>query len=90
MPIILKSEVVDQVQSRRDIKILIAEEYGLSPTMGVRTVNRWLRQNRGNSPLTTKAALRIIAKHLFISEKNLTDETIDPKRNGSPVTLDAG
>ena len=97
MPIFLTSETISKLRERTDIKRKIVEEFGLEPEHGLRTVNRWLKQNKPNNPLTCKAALLIISKWLCMSEKSLINEkesnqkgSDDPQSHERGSTCKAG
>lgn len=64
----LSTEALVKLKLRKDIKLILVNEFGLDPVWGIESVRRWMRQNKPNSPLTTKASLRILTKELNMPE----------------------
>lgn len=75
MSIILATEAIQKLKTRTDVKKILVEEFGLEPVSGLRTVNRWIKQNKPNNPLTCKASLLILSRWLLMSEKTLINES---------------
>ena len=51
------------------------------------TVRRWMRQNKGNGPLTSISSLRLISEAINVPESKLMEESkneTDCKRMSSP------
>jgi len=78
MAIRLNQKAVMNVKGNTKVLVNIAEEFGLN---NISTVRRWLRDNKVNGPLTTKAALKIISLSTGVPEGLLTE---DPKNETNP------
>lgn len=72
MAIQLKETTLKNLKGQTDIYVSLAEEFGLNDIASIR---RWLRLNKPNGPLTTKAALTIIAEGTGIPADLLTEES---------------
>lgn len=72
MAIRLKPAVILSLKGQTAVLVELAEEYGLN---NIESIRRWMRKNKSNGPLTTKAALKIISRRLMIPEADLTEET---------------
>ena len=73
MPQKLTTETVELVQSRVDIKRMLCDEFNLDEEWGIRTINRYLKDNTPNGRLTSKAALDIMKKWLNKPIKDLVE-----------------
>lgn len=68
----ITEDVIKKLQSRIDVRDLLADEFGFEKKFGRRTINRWISENKPNGKLTCEAALEIISKHLLVPEKKIT------------------
>lgn len=97
MPKVLKPTIQQQLLKRLDIKILLRDEFGLDQEWGIRCVNRWIKRNRPNGQLTSKASLEILKKWLNVPERDLLQEANDDptfekggRGNTAPVSRQIG
>jgi len=68
----------------------LANEFQLS---NIPTVRRWIRENKINGPLTSKASLSLISKALNVPELNLLEEVkneTNSKRRTDPYPAISG
>jgi len=80
MAIKLKRETILGMRGQTHLLLNITKEFKLQ---NIETIRRWLRANKPNGPLTSKAALAIISLALNVPEINLIEEfiyEIDTKR----------
>ena len=64
----LKRETIKSMSGQIPLFKEIMEDFNLE---SIETVRRWLRENKPNGPLTSKAALNIISKGLSVPEEYL-------------------
>jgi hypothetical protein len=86
----LKKETILGMRGQTLLLLNITKEFKLQ---NIETIRRWLRTNKPNGPLTSKAALAIISQALNVPEINLIEEfiyEIDTKRNYCNVPSQSG
>lgn len=71
MGIQLKASVIKNMIGHTDLFQTLAKELGRG---NIETVRRWMRANKPNGPLTTKAALCLISESLDMPFDLLTEE----------------
>ena len=80
----LSAEAISKVSKRKDIKELICDEFGLDHDFGIRSVNRWLKENKPNNHLTCDSIVGLIAKHTLLTRRQvLEDCPPKPRTNGA-------
>ena len=71
MAIRLKLQTLKNMRGNTSLFLKLADEFNLS---NIPTVRRWMRENKPNGPLTSKAALTIISDAINVSEAKLVEE----------------
>ena len=87
----IKPEYTKLLRGRIDLFRKIADEFGFKSDWGIIAVRRWVHANKPNGKLTTKSALKILAKGLAVRENELLEEVnynVNANRETNPV--DAG
>ena len=77
---------IEKLFRRPDVKEIISEELGLAEENGVRTVRKWIVNNKPNGRLTSVAILKILSKELKLTKSELL---IDCENEG-PVKIRKG
>jgi len=71
---ILTEETKKRARLNTRIKMMLSAEFGLDSKGGIRTVRQWFNLNKPNSKLTTKAAVRILARELNLKENEILQD----------------
>lgn len=65
----LKQDVIERIHGRKDVGRKIADTMGVTKT----SVNKWLRENRENSLLTSYTVMQILQTELNLTPDQMLD-----------------
>ena len=65
----IKNEIIDSIRQNNRIKGLLSGSFDVHNY----TIERWIKENKENGPLTTITALSIIAAELKVKQEKITD-----------------
>ena len=77
----LSQAAIKKLFRKQGVKEAIVEELGLAEENGVRTVRKWILNNKPNGKLTCDAVVKILKKELKMSKVELLEDV----SNGNPV-----